>query len=388
MEGPFITEAEKNMNSISPSARTWAEIDLGALLSNFNLARACGKKVMCVIKADAYGHGAVRCGRFLEEHGADAFAVACLSEALELREGKITKPILILGYTAAEYAELLAKNDITQTLVDESYAHELDEAARKAGVRVKGHIKIDTGMSRAGLFAQGDAAAHEAALAAERMMKLAGVEVTGMYTHFAVADTPGEDAYTAFQLKNYMTVLNDLTKRGLRPKTCHTTNSAGILYHPETEIDMVREGVMLYGMYPDSAPRQGPLKPVMTLKTRVSQVRDFPAGTTVSYGRTFRGDKPFTTAVILAGYADGYPRRLSNNTTVTINGQRYQQAGRICMDMCMALVDKAKVKRGDEVTLIGGDSITWEEAAQKVGTINYELTCLITARTRRIYING
>jgi alanine racemase len=376
------------MNDISPSARTWAEIDLANLLHNFNLARASGKKVMCVIKADAYGHGAVRCGSFLETHGADAFAVACLAEAVELREGGIKKPILILGYTAAEYAKMLAEHNIEQTFVDESHAVEMAASARAAGVRVKGHIKLDTGMSRAGIFAQGEAAAHEAALAAERMMKLDGIKVTGMYTHFAVADTPDEDDFTAWQLNNYRTVLDDLAKKGLRPETCHTSNSAGILYHPETQIDMVREGIMLYGLYPDSAPQEGPLKPVMTLKTRVSQVRDFPAGATVSYGRTFKGDEPFTTAVMLAGYADGYPRRLSNNTTVTINGVKYEQAGRICMDMSMALVEKAGVKRGDEVTLVGGDSITWEEAAQKVGTINYELTCLVTARAQRVYING
>ena len=375
------------MRELSPTARTWAEIDLHALLHNFNIARECGKKVMCVIKADAYGHGAVRCGLYLEKHGADAFAVACLAEALELREGGIKKPILILGFTPAEYAELLAKHDITQTLVDESHAEELSRAAVEANVTVKGHIKLDTGMSRAGLLAQGEENAMAAAKAAERMMKLPGVEVTGMYTHFSVADTPSEDEYTAWQLKNYNTVLDYLTKRGCRPETCHTTNSAGILYHPETEIDMVREGIMLYGMYPDSAPTKGPLKPVMTLKTRVSQVRELPEGTTVSYGRTFKGEKPFTTAVMLAGYADGYPRRLSNNTSVVINGKKYRQAGRICMDMCMALVDKSEVKRGDEVTLIGGESITWEEASQVVGTINYELTCLITRRAPRVYIN-
>ncbi len=376
------------MNDISPTARTWAEIDLSALLHNFNLARACGKKVMCVIKADAYGHGAACCGSFLEAHGADAFAVACLAEALELRQAGLKKPILILGYTAAEYAKLLAENDITQTLVDESHAIELGEAAKAAHVRVMGHIKLDTGMSRAGLFAQGDEAAHEAALAAERMMKLPHVEVTGMYTHFSVADTPSEDEYTAWQLKNYRIVLDYLTEKGLRPAVCHTSNSAGILYHPESVIDMVREGIMLYGLYPDSAPQRGPLKPVMALKTRVSQVRDFPAGATVSYGRTYAGREAFTTAVMLAGYADGYPRRLSNSTSVVINGARYAQAGRICMDMSMALVDRDKVKRGDEVTLIGGESITWEEAAKKVGTINYELTCLVTARAERVYLNG
>ena len=209
-----------------------------------------------------------------------------------------------------------------------------------------------------------------------------------MYTHFSVADTPSEDAYTAWQLENYMRVYNYLCEKGLRPETCHTSNSACILSHPETQIDMVREGVILYGMYPDSVPQQGELRPVMTLKTRVSQVRDLPAGTTVSYGRTYRSETPFRTAVVLAGYADGYPRRLSGNTTVTIRGKRYPQVGRICMDMCMANITGADdVQRGDEVTLIGGDSITWEEAAEKVGTINYELTCLITARTRRIYVN-
>ena len=153
---------------LSPSARTWAEIDMAALKHNYEIARATGKKVMCVIKADAYGHGAVRCGRYLEKCGADAFAVACLSEALELRQGGITKTILILGYTSHEYAKVLADNDITQTLVDESHALELNEAAKAANVTVKGHIKLDTGMSRAGLFAQGHDAAMKAAEAAER----------------------------------------------------------------------------------------------------------------------------------------------------------------------------------------------------------------------------
>ena len=376
------------METLSPAARTWAEIDCNALLHNFNIARRTGKKVMCVIKADAYGHGAVRCGRFLERHGADAFAVACLQEALELRAGGITRPVLVLGHTSAEYAALLAANTITQTVVDESAANELDAAARAAGVTVDVHIKLDTGMSRAGLLAQGEENGMEAARAAERICHLPNLHVTGMYTHFSVADTPAEDAYTAWQLENYMRVYRYLSEKGLRPETCHTSNSACILAHPETQIDMVREGIILYGMYPDSVPRQGELRPVMTLKTRVSQVRELPAGTTVSYGRTYRSDTPFQTAVMLAGYADGYPRRLSNNTTVTIHGKRYPQVGRICMDMCMANITGAEnIARGDEVTLIGGDSITWEEAAEKVGTINYELTCLVTARTKRIYLN-
>lgn len=377
------------METLAQNVRTWAEIDLAALLHNYNIAKRHGKKVMCVIKADAYGHGAVPCGLFLEAHGADAFAVACLQEAIALREGGIKAPILVLGHTEAEYAALIAENDITQTLVDESAAQEFSAAAKAANVTVKAHIKLDTGMSRAGLLAQGEENGMEAAYAAERIIHMENINVVGMYTHFSVADTPSEDAYTAWQLENYMRVYNYLCEKGIRPETCHTSNSACILAHPETVIDMVREGVMLYGMYPDSVPQEGELKPVMTLKTRVSQVRDLPAGTTVSYGRTFKGEKPFRTAVMLAGYADGYNRRMSNNTTVTINGKRYPQVGRICMDMCMADITGAdEIKRGDEVTLVGGDSITWEEAAQKVGTINYELTCLVTARSRRIYVNG
>ncbi|MBQ7113753.1 MAG: alanine racemase [Clostridia bacterium] len=377
------------METLAQNARTWAEIDLAALLHNYNIAKRHGKKVMCVIKADAYGHGAVPCGLFLEAHGADAFAVACLQEAIALREGGIKAPILVLGHTEAEYAALIAENDITQTLVDESAAQEFSAAAKAANVTVKAHIKLDTGMSRAGLLAQGEENGMEAAYAAERIIHMENINVVGMYTHFSVADTPSEDAYTAWQLENYMRVYNYLCEKGIRPETCHTSNSACILAHPETVIDMVREGVMLYGMYPDSVPQEGELKPVMTLKTRVSQVRDLPAGTTVSYGRTFKGEKPFRTAVMLAGYADGYNRRMSNNTTVTINGKRYPQVGRICMDMCMADITGADdIKRGDEVTLVGGDSITWEEAAQKVGTINYELTCLVTARSGRIYVNG
>lgn len=229
--------------------------------------------------------------------------MACLQEALDLRAGGITKPILILGHTSAEYASQLASHTVTQTVVDESAAEELSEAARAAGVTVDVHIKLDTGMSRAGLLAQGAENGMEAAKAAERICRLPNLHVSGMYTHFSVADTPSEDAYTVWQLENYMRVYNYLCEKGLRPETCHTSNSACILSHPETQIDMVREGVILYGMYPDSVPQQGELRPVMTLKTRVSQVRDLPAGTTVSYGRTYRSETPFRTAVVLAGYA-------------------------------------------------------------------------------------
>ncbi|HWS30491.1 MAG TPA: alanine racemase [Clostridia bacterium] len=373
---------------LAANCRTWAQIDLSALKFNLGFAKAGGSKVMCVIKANAYGHGAVECGRFLEKNGADAFAVASLSEAAELRDARITLPILILGYTPPEYIKLLLKYDVLQTAVDEEHAQALSDAALNLGARLKTHIKLDTGMSRLGLFAQGEEAAKEAAQAALRISSMRGLQVEGMFTHFAIADEECGSDYTAWQLNNYLTVIRILEKAGARPPVCHAANSACILGHPEVRFDMVREGIMLYGLYPTSVPQQGPLKPVMALKSRVVQIKEFPSGTTVSYGRTYEADKPVTCAVICAGYADGLPRRLSGRFEVNINGRFYKQIGRVCMDMCMADVTGSDVKRGDEVTLFGPPGISIERAATEVGTINYELTCLVTPRVKRMYING
>ena len=374
--------------NIAPDCRTWAEIDLGALRHNLGIAKATGKKVMCVIKANAYGHGAVVCGRFLEENGADAFAVASIGEAAELREAGIKLPLLILGYTPSEYVPLLLEYNIAQSAVDEEHALLLSEAAQKIGGRLKVHVKLDTGMSRLGIFAQGEAAANDAAEAVLRICAMKGLEVEGLFTHFSIADEARGDAYTAWQLENYLTVLNRLEREGARPPVCHTSNSACILSHPETRVDMVREGIMLYGLYPNSLPQEGPLQPVMTLKSRVVQVKDFPERTTISYGRTFEASAPMRCAVICAGYADGLPRRLSGNFEVFINGKPYSQVGRVCMDMCMADVSEGSVKRGDEVVLFGAGGISTEQAATTVGTINYELTCLVTPRVQRVYRNG
>jgi len=376
------------VNDISTTLRTWAEIDLSALLHNFGLARSTGRRVMCVIKADAYGHGAVACGRFLEENGADAFAVASLAEAVELRRAGLHRPILILGYTPSSHARTLATLDLTQTAVDEGAARELSAAARAQGVTVSIHAKVDTGMSRLGILAQGPQNALEAARAVERMAALPGLDLTGLFTHFSVADTPSEDEYTAWQLQNYLVVLEELQRRGVRPAVCHTSNSACILAHPETQIDMVREGIMLYGLYPASQPTEGPLRPVMTLKSRVCQVRELPGGTSVSYGRTYTTRGPMTCAVVSAGYADGYPRRLSNQAWVCLEGRRCAQVGRVCMDMIMVDVTGGVVQRGDEVILFGHGGMSLEEVAQRVGTINYEIACLVTPRVRRVYLNG
>ncbi|MEA4971161.1 MAG: alanine racemase [Candidatus Pelethousia sp.] len=378
------------MDHVLPTARTWAEIDLGALRHNFEYARAqSGKKVMCVIKADAYGHGAVRCGLYLQSIGADAFAVACLAEAVELREAGIARPLLILGYTAPGYAEVLAKYAIAQAVQGGDSAAALATEARKSGVEVDVHIKLDTGMGRTGIYAQGEQAALAGANEIERIYRLPGIRVKGLFTHFAVADVPSEDAYTNWQLHNYNAVLNALAAKGLRPETCHASNSAAIMAHPEAHLDMVREGIMLYGLYPDSVPQPGgPLRPVLTLKSRVAQVRELPAGSSVSYGRTYISDQPIRTAVVAAGYADGHPRRLSNQGYDTIGGRAYKQIGRICMDMHMVDITGDDIIRpGYEVILWGGGGMSAEEVSQIVGTINYELTCLVPHRATRVYVN-
>ena len=351
-------------DSASETTRAWAEIDLGALKHNFEYAKKrSDRRVICVLKADAYGHGAVKCGQFLQQHGAEMFAVAALSEAVELRENGITIPILILGYTAPECAEILSRLNIEQTVVDEAHAAALNCAAGRSN-----HS--------------------EAVEAAERIYHMKNLDTVGMYTHFAVADDPSQKAFTDFQYNNYLAVFNGLAAHGIRIKNCHVSNSAAILTDVK-HFDSVREGIMLYGMYPDSEPvENGPLKPVMTLKARVSQVRNLPKGATVSYGRTYRAEEGITSAVIPAGYADGYPRRLSNMGKVFINGKAYNQIGRICMDVCMADVTGGDVRQGDEAILFGRGGMSIEDVAQIVGTINYELTCLVTERANRVYVNN
>ena len=380
------------MYEIADKARSWAEIDLSALRHNFEYAsKRIGRKVICVLKADAYGHGAVECGLFLQKCGAYMFAVAALTEAVAMRKSGITIPIMILGYTSPEYAEILSDFDIEQAVVDEDHAVAMNKAAAKLNKKVKVHIALDTGMSRIGIYAQKNHTA--AADAAERIYRMSNLDVVGMFTHFAAADEPEQTEYTMFQYRNFSIVYNRLIERGIRIKNCHVSNSAAILNSP-IHFDSIRLGISLYGMYPDSKPvKNGPLKPVMSLKARVTQTRTLPQGATISYGRTFTTRRTTHTAVISAGYADGFSRRLSNKATVTINGKRYPQIGRICMDVCMADVtdgydEPSGVRAGDEVTIIGDGGMSAEEAAQIVGTINYELTCLITNRVKRIYVNG
>ena len=368
--------------------RAWAEIHTSALINNLNLAkRLTGKKVMCVIKGDAHGHGAVECARVFEKAGADAFAVACFTEAMTLREAGILLPILILGWTEPEYAGEMIRNDIIQSGMSLDYAKELDRKAAKADGILKVHAKLDTGMTRTGIFAQDHAekaADHVIAMAA-----LPHLDMCGIFTHYAAADIPEKDDYTAWQLANYKAVLAALEEKGLDTSKLlkHTGNSASIMYHPETYFDMVREGVMMYGFYPNGIyDEDGPLDPVLSLCCRVAQVKEIPAGTSVSYGCTFTSEHPMKIAAVTAGYADSYPRSLSNRGAyAVINGQKCLQIGRICMDMCMFDVTGIDVKRGDKVILYGRGGMPLDKVAEITGSINCEPTCLLTHRVEKVY---
>lgn len=367
--------------------RTWLEIDLGAMVENLRYAKELtGKPVMPVIKGNAHGHGAVEAGLALEKNGAAAFAVACMTEGIDLRKAGIQVPILILGYTLEEKAKVLADFHLTQSILDEEYAIALNAEAEKAGCRVTAHIKLDTGMSRTGIFAQ--EAPEKAAEAVMRITALKNIEVTGIFSHYAVADVPERNDYTAWQLGNYQAVFRELEKLGFdRPVIRHFSNSAVIMYHPESYFDMVRMGVMMYGFYPDGKYiENGPLKEALTLKTRVAQVREVPAGTAISYGCTYRTEKPAKIAAVAAGYADAYPRSLSNKGAYAIiGGKKCPQVGRICMDMCMFDVTGVDVKRGDEVILYGKGGMPLDRVAELTGSINCEPPCLLTNRIGRVY---
>lgn len=369
--------------------RTWTEIDLSNLEHNYRALRAMlpqGCRFLGVVKADAYGHGAVQVARRLETLGAEYLAVACLDEALELRQARITTPILILGYTPTERAEALLDNGITQTVYDVEMARALSDAAAAAGKTLKIHVKADTGMSRLGWLCGGeDQSAAVEAIA--QVCALPGLEAEGIYTHFANAD--GDEDYTMLQFTRFLDLLEALEGRGITFAIRHCAASAAALKFPCTHLDMVRPGIALYGHYPDPSCEglDGPgLRPVMTLKTRVASVKAVPAGTPVSYGCTHVLDRETKLAALTIGYADGLPRLCSDKLEVLIGGQRAPVVGRICMDMCMADVTGLDVAPGDEVEVFG-EHLPIEDVAALAGTIQYELLCAVSPRVHRAYLD-
>lgn len=370
--------------------RTWAEIDLDALEHNYRRARTLtgsGVRYLGVVKADAYGHGAVQIGRKLESLGADYLAVSSLDEARELRHGGITMPVLILGHTPPDMVPELIRYHITQAVSALAKAEEYSAAAVACGGTLRVHIKVDTGMSRLGFLVrgghfEGGVASIAAACA------LPGLDPEGIFTHFAVSDEDGEEdeAYTREQFGLFTAVIDALAQRGQTFAIRHCANSGALARYPEMYLDMVRPGIALYGAGADA--QRLDLRPVMSLKTCVSTIKVFDPDTTVSYGRTFRTTERTRMGVLPIGYADGFFRGLSNRASVLTDQGSAPIRGRICMDMCMVdLTELPDVHVGDAVEIFGQRQRV-DDLASILGTIPYELTCAVSKRVPRLYLEG
>lgn len=369
--------------------RTWAEIDLDALAHNYNVLRKrIGENVkfLGVVKADAYGHGSVQVSRLLQNLGADYLAVSSIDEAIELRKNDITMPILILGHTPREQVGQLIKHNITQAVTCEAKAVEYSEEAVKAGGTLRIHIKVDTGMSRLGYLCDNDFFANGVEGICHGC-SLPGLDAEGIFTHFAVSDEPGaeNEAYTRHQFKLFTDVIDAVEKKlGHKFKIRHCANTGAVAKYPETWLDMVRPGLLLYG-YGEFADELG-LKPVMTLKTTVSTIKIYPEGTAISYGGIYKTTDTARIGVVPYGYADGFFRCLSNKYSLMTKEGAAPIRGKICMDMCMIdLTGKPAVDVGSEVEVFGKNN-SINDMAQIAQTIPYELTCAVSKRVPRFYI--
>ncbi|MBO8169238.1 MAG: alanine racemase [Thermoanaerobacteraceae bacterium] len=367
----------------------WAEIDLSAIANNICEIRRItspSAKLMAVVKANAYGHGAEEVSKVALAHGADWLAVALLQEALQLRNAGFSVPILILGYTPVDQMDLVVANDLRQTIYTWEQAEALSAAAARAKRKARVHVKIDTGMGRIGMLPGADTIGQVL-----RIARLPHLEVEGIYTHFAAADAT-DKTYTRQQLERFHWVLEGLEKEGLQIPVRHAANSAAVIDLPEAHLDMVRPGLIIYGMYPSEEVQRERLKlrQAMSLKAEISYVKKVPPGTAISYGCTYVTEKEAVIASLPLGYADGYTRLLSNKGQVLVNGQRAPVVGRVCMDQCMIDVTnvEGEVSMGDHVVLMGRqqqECIPVEEIASRIGTINYEVVCMVSYRVPRVY---
>ena len=370
--------------------RTWAEIDLDALAHNYQQARrriGPDVKYLGVVKADAYGHGAIQVARKLESLGADYLAVSSLDEARELRLAGIQAPILILGHTPPAMVEQLIRYNITQTVSAKAKAEEYSAAAAACGGTLKVHMKVDTGMSRLGFLVRGhhfDGGVEAIAQSCD----LPNLEAEGIFTHFATSDMDGDDceAYTREQFGVFMHVLDALAEKGRTFAIRHCANSGALTRYPEMYLDMVRPGIALYGVG-DDAEILG-LRPVMSLKSSVSTIKVLDPETDVSYGRTFHTEKKTRMGVLPIGYADGFFRGLSNRMSVVTDQGMAPVRGRICMDMTMVeLTDLPDIRVGDTVEIFGQKQSV-DDLAAILNTIPYELTCAVSKRVPRLYIEN
>lgn len=379
---------------ISKRKRFWAEIDMNAAEKNFNVIKSKlnkDTKLCCVVKANAYGHGAVYLSKLYEKLGADFFAVSNIEEAMQLRNNGISTPILILGYTPTSCASILAENNISQSVFSYSYAKELSKCASADGVKVKIHIKLDSGMGRIGFDCIHKR--EEMLQSIVDVCNMQGLESEGVFTHFALADDGADGAeFTKLQYDRFISAIDGLKDRGIEFEIKHCANSATTFEYPEYHLDMVRVGVVLYGLAPSAKVRGcEELVPVMSLKSVISMIKEIEEGDTVSYGCTFKAEKKTKVATAPVGYADGFWRsNADNGTQMLIRGQRVNIVGRVCMDQLMLDVTNVKgVREGDYITLIGADKdefISADELARNNNTIGYEIICAIGERVPRFYI--
>lgn len=368
---------------------TWAEIDLDSIVGNIREVRRVTdsrSKVMAVVKADGYGHGAIETAETVLRNGADWLGVATLQEGMELRSYGITAPILILGYTPEDSFDTVVKNNLSQTIYTLEAAHNLSQVGERLGKKARIHIKLDTGMGRIGFLAQ-DPVISEI----EKIFSLPALDIEGVFTHFATADEE-DKSYTYFQFEQFQRICNRLEKEGFSIPLKHAANSAAIIDFPEMHLDMVRAGIILYGLYPSDHVQKERihLKPAMSLKTRIAHIKKLPPGCSISYGAAFTTEKDSVIATLPIGYADGYSRLLSSKGEILVRGQKAPIVGRICMDQCMADVTHIKgVTPEDEVVIFGNqknEAIPVEAIAKKLSTINYEVVCMISKRVPRVYI--
>ncbi len=375
--------------------RTWADISLDNLQHNYTQLRSklpSDCRFLGVVKADAYGHGAVPISRYLTDLGAEYLAVSNIEEAVQLRHGGIRGPILILGYTPAKYAQDLAKLGLRQEIHSLEYARQLQEQLRGSNRRLRVHLKLDTGMSRLGFFAYNCEKTVDEIAEISRMEHLL---IEGIFTHFPVADSidGADENFTRTQFERFTAMLSALKGAGVEPQIRHCCNSGASILYPEYAMDMIRPGIATYGILPTEDLRgKINLKPVMQLRSTIFQIRDFDPLITVSYGRTYTTEDPTRIAVVGIGYADGLSRSFSGSLSFLLHGKRVPQIGRICMDMCMVDISRVpEAQVGDVVTIFGSDGedcIELDAMARRLHTLHYELLCGINKRIPRIYLDG
>ena len=391
------------MNASNANPLIWAEVDLGAVAHNVRELRRCADpraKVMAVVKADGYGHGAVEVARTALANGAEWLGVARLPEAVPLREAGFDVPILVFGYTPPAEAGRLIDLDLRQSVYSEAAARAYSAVAAALGQRIRVHLKVDTGMGRLGMVpatlsgkTPGHAVGEDFIREATAIARLPGLETEGIFTHFAASDS-ADTSYAERQLSLFLEVLAALRAAGLEFALRHAANSAAVIALPASHLDLVRPGIALYGLKPSDEVDLAAvsLKPAMALKTRIIHLKPVPAGTCISYGMTYRTPSPTVIATVPAGYADGFRRLFSSRGEMLVGGRRVPVVGRVCMDLTMLDVGSVPgVRVEDEVVVFGrqgGASISADDLARALGTINYEIVCDLTARVPRVYLKN